>query len=118
MSLSESTHTTPLVQYLTLAEAAKQLPRTNGRRIHTSTLWRWCRKGCNGIFLQYVRVGRNIMVTQESLLQFFTNLAKADSAPQDRQHTPTRRKRRPRPAQRHAAQNDAEAVLRRAKILV
>ncbi|MCD4824637.1 MAG: hypothetical protein K8S55_08520 [Phycisphaerae bacterium] len=28
---------------LGLSEAAKLLPRINGRKVATSTLWRWCR---------------------------------------------------------------------------
>ncbi len=120
MSLAESPPTNPLGQYLTLTEAAKRLPRSNGRRVHTSTLWRWCRKGCCGIKLQYVRIGRSIRVTEDGLNHFFTELAKRDaqtSGPSNVKFT-RRRRRQSTAAQRQAAQRDAEAVLRRAKILV
>ena len=104
----------------TLAEAAQQLPRVNGKRIHVSTLWRWCRRGIKGVRLEYVRVGRAIMVTHATLDRFFTELAKLD----DQQSylpdvAPSRRKRRP-PSESHRQQSrqEAEATLRRAKILV
>jgi len=51
-------------------------------------LWRWCRKGLRGAFLQYVRVGsktslrrgcgRQVCTTREALLRFFTELAELD----------------------------------------
>ena len=105
--------------YLTLTEATKRLPRSNGRRIHTSTLWRWCRRGCNGIYLQYFRTGRTIWVTEEALHRFFTELAMADSAQSAKSlFKATIRQRRARPAQRQAAVEEANAILRKAKILV
>ncbi|MEJ5260936.1 MAG: helix-turn-helix domain-containing protein [Anaerohalosphaeraceae bacterium] len=108
-----------LAGYLTLPEAAKRLPRTNGRRIHSSTLWRWCRKGCRGIKLDYTRVGRTIMVTEEGLNRFFSELAKADEpSGSPNFKSSRRRRRRPRSAQRQRAIQESEAILRKAKILV
>ncbi len=120
MSLADGPLTTSLSPYLTLSEAAKRLPRNNGRRVHTSTLWRWCRKGCHGVKLQYVRIGRSIRVTEAGLNHFFTELAKLDTAApaSSARGTSRRKRRRTTDAQRQAAQHDAEAVLRRAKILV
>jgi hypothetical protein len=120
MRLADCPITTSLAPYLTLAEAAKRLPRNNGRRVHTSTLWRWCRKGCHGVRLHYVRVGRSIRVTETGLNHFFTELTKQDtSVPASTAMGKSRRKRRrTTDAQRQAAQQDAEAILRRAKILV
>ena len=120
MRLADCPITTSLTQYLTLAEAAKRLPRSNGRRVHTSTLWRWCRKGCRGVKLHYVRVGRSIRVTETGLNHFFAELAKRDTAAPAASARGTRRRKRRRStdAQRQAARQDAEAILRRAKILV
>jgi len=105
--------------YLTLSAAAKRLPRTNGRRIHTSTLWRWCRKGCKGVHLPYFRVGRSIMVTEDGLNRFFTELAKVDDTSGSSNFKSNRRKRRrPTNLKRQRAIQESEVILRRAKILV
>lgn len=71
---------THLEEILSLSEAASKLPRINGRRPHTSTLWRWCRKGCRGTRLEYVRVGSKIATSREALDRFFYALAVADAA--------------------------------------
>ena len=68
----------PDEQLITLTEATKVLPTVNGKRPAICTLWRWCRKGLRGVFLEYVRVGRRICTTQEALLRFFTKLAELD----------------------------------------
>ena len=65
-------------QLITLTEAAKLLPRVNGRKPAVCTLWRWCRKGLRGQFLAYVRVGRRICTTRQAMLRFFTDLAEID----------------------------------------
>lgn len=104
--------------YLTLTDATKILPRKNGSRIHPSTLWRWCRLGCKGIRLQYVRVGRAVMVTESGLNQFFLSLAASDFTQKSRpEHRPAIRKRHQRPQYRQAAIDDANAILVRAGIL-
>jgi len=72
-------------QLITLTEAAKLLPRVNGRKPAVCTLWRWCRKGLRGQFLAYVRVGRRICTTRQAMLRFFTDLAEIDG-----QHAPVR----------------------------
>lgn len=106
-----------LGDYFTLAEASKTLPRVNGRKIHTSTLWRWCRRGCKGIKLRYYRVGRTIMVSEAALNQFFTALAQADAEQTDTHDYKPRPKRR-RPGNRQASIDRANDVLRKAGILV
>lgn len=65
-------------KHLTLSEAAKVVPKVNGRRPHTNSVWRWCRKGLNDVKLEYVRVGRTIMTSEEALQRFFAALARAD----------------------------------------
>ena len=54
-------------QLITLTEAAKLLPRVNGKKPAVCTLWRWCRKGLRGKFLAYVRVGRRICTTRPAM---------------------------------------------------
>jgi hypothetical protein len=64
---------------LSLREATQYVPAINGKRHATSTLYRWCRHGINGVKLEYVRIGRNIATTAEALDRFFKALAEADS---------------------------------------
>lgn len=105
--------------YLTLAQAARRLPRRNGTRIHASTLWRWCRRGCRGIYLQHLRLGRTIVVTEETLHKFFMELSQADIAQRDRcTGKPVKRRRKPAPNRRLADQQQSDSILRRARILV
>lgn len=60
---------------LSLADAAKALPRINGRRIHVSTLWRWSRKGVRGVRLEHVRLGHRVCTSLEALNRFAKALA-------------------------------------------
>jgi len=64
-------------ELITLREAAKLVP-TNGRRVHTSTLWRWCIKGCRGARLEHLRAGARIVTSRAALLKFFEELTKQD----------------------------------------
>jgi len=89
-------------ELITLTEAAKCLPKVNGKKPAVCTLWRWCRKGLRGIFLEYVRVGRKICTTREALLRFFTDLAKLDERIEpDRYAKPTSLKRTCPPEKLH-----------------
>ncbi len=65
-------------ELLTLTAATKVIPARSGRRVARTTLWRWCRKGLRGVFLEYVRIGRDIATSQEALGRFFVALADAD----------------------------------------
>lgn len=116
MNLPDATPTTSVAEYLTLSQAAKILPRINGNRIHTSTLYRWTQR-IKGPKLRYLRIGRKIVTTESWMQQFFCALASADTAQSDRQHAPIKRKRR-RPANRQASIDQANEVLRNAGILV
>jgi hypothetical protein len=59
---------------LTPTEAAKRLPN----RPHTSSIWRWCRRGVRGVRLEYVRVGSKIFTTSAALNRLVNALAAAD----------------------------------------
>lgn len=104
--------------YITPTQATHLIPKFNGKRVNVSTIHRWIQRGVGGIHLAHWRCGRKVVTTEQALSSFFFQLATANSAHADRQRTSTRRKHRPRPAQRQAAQNEAEAILRKAKILV
>ena len=64
---------------ITLTEATKHLPRFNGKRIAVSTIWRWCRHGCRGISLPYVRLGRRMLTSREAVDHFSHRLAEIDA---------------------------------------
>lgn len=68
---------------LRLVEAVKLLPRHVGRKVHTSTLWRWMRVGCKSrvgrrVFLDHIRLGGVLLTSAEALDRFGNELAKAD----------------------------------------
>ena len=96
-------------QYLTLSEAASRLG-AGGKRPSTITIWRWCRKGCKGVRLEYARFGREIRVTPEALARFGQELAAADK-PLSAPATPAAAQTRPRSEDRR--RRDIEAAKRR-----
>ena len=68
---------------LTLSEATRHLPKYNGRRPHSSTVWRWCRKGVRTrggerVYLLHLRLGGRLFITRQALDEFGRNLAQAD----------------------------------------
>ena len=71
-------------QFLTLSEAAALLGR-GGRRPSIPTLWRWCRHGCRGVRLSYMKLGRELRITPDAIEAFGRALAA-----QDREPKPTR----------------------------
>lgn len=107
------------VPWMTLSQAAKGLPKVNGKRIHVSTLWRWCRKGQGGITLEYARMGRRVVVTPEALNRFFVALARIDSVPAQASgiRCPRRKRYSRSDAARQDALQEANAILHKAKIL-
>jgi hypothetical protein len=68
-----------------LTEATKIIPPRNGKRVAISTVWRWCRKGINGVRLEYIRMGRNIATSREAINRFFEVLAQNDKPLPDSQ---------------------------------
>ncbi|OHB59997.1 MAG: hypothetical protein A2Y12_17205 [Planctomycetes bacterium GWF2_42_9] len=61
-----------------LTQASKLLPQVDGKRIHISTLWRWCKKGLKGINLEYIRTGSKIITSKEAMQRFFDAVTKLD----------------------------------------
>lgn len=55
---------------ISLAEAADLLPRRGGRKVSTTSLWRWCDRGIQGIQLEHTRVGGGIFTSKGSLEKF------------------------------------------------
>lgn len=61
---------------LTLAQAAKQLPRRRlGRPVSPSTLHRWRYPGLHGVRLSCVRVGSVWYMTQDAIQEFCERLS-------------------------------------------
>lgn len=100
---------------VSLTEATKILPKVNGKRPAISTLWRWCRKGLNGVHLEYIRLGRNIATSREALCRFFAALAQADRPLASDRPAPSPTKM-PDTAHRQASLAAADDVLSRARI--
>ena len=68
---------------LTFAQAARLLPRRRGgSKAATSTIWRWSRTGSRGVILRVVRVGGNVYVPREALVEFIEQRSVVDHAPQ------------------------------------
>lgn len=108
----------PDEELITLTQAAKCLPKVDGKKVSVCTLWRWCRKGLRGVFLQYVRVGRRVCTTKPALLRFFTAVADLDrQVPLGTRSQPRVLNRRPITSrQRQRALAEADDVLERAGI--
>lgn len=68
-------------EWLSLAQAARALPKLGGKRIHPSSLWRWCRRGVRGHRLAYLKLGGRIVVTLAGIQEFAEQLAALDDAP-------------------------------------
>ena len=58
-------------EVLTLAEAAKILPRP----VHFSTILRWSQCGYGGVRLETVRIGRTLCTSREALQRFVDRLS-------------------------------------------
>ncbi len=56
---------------ITLGQAAALLPAGNGRRAHTTTLWRWHTKGKHGIHLECVPGLRGDYITTAAAVRRF-----------------------------------------------
>ncbi len=65
-------------QIVTFSEAAKALPKLNGKRPHPSTLWRWARKGCRGVKLEVRRLGGRFVTSMEALERFSKELGEVE----------------------------------------
>jgi hypothetical protein len=96
-------------ELLTFSEAAKRVPAVGGRRVHANSIWRWARKGLNGVRLEVWRIGRRFVTSEAALHRFFGELGKAETI---RSYAKPARKSRPRTsAERARALYEAERKL-------
>jgi hypothetical protein len=100
---------------VTFAEAAALLPTLHGKRVSTTSVWRWARKGLFGVRLEAIRIGARFLTSVEALDRF--NLAvgaippggpDADRAEKCHRLSPTKSRR---PAARTRAVKRAERRL-------
>jgi hypothetical protein len=66
---------------LSFSEAARALPRVNGKRVSTVTVWRWAAKGIRGIKLETRRLGRRYVTSKAALDSFCKQLAELPREP-------------------------------------
>lgn len=60
---------------LTQASRDRRLPRRrNGQRPHVATLYRWAKRGFNGVTLETLQVGGTLCTSIEALQRFFVRL--------------------------------------------
>lgn len=103
---------------MTLKQASRSLPRVRETKIHASTLWRWCIRGVNGIFLEHGRVGRTLITTPEALNRFFVALADSQELPKASKTARRRRRVISRTCQQRQREIDAaNQILIKAGIL-
>ena len=62
---------------LSFIDAAKRVPKINGKQVHSSTVWRWARKGCRGVKLECRLLGGRFITSVEALDRFFEAQATA-----------------------------------------
>lgn len=55
--------------------------RRGGRRLHVSTVFRWCLRGIRGVRLEYVQAGGIRVTTEAALLRFFERLTTSETEP-------------------------------------
>jgi hypothetical protein len=67
---------------VTFSEAAEHLPLLNGRKIHTSALWRWATRGVRRVKLEALLLGGRYVTSIEALERFGRGLAET-AAPKD-----------------------------------
>lgn len=61
---------------VSLAEAAKRLPRRRGgRKVHVSCLYRWTQVGLKGVILESIQIGGTRCTSIEALSRFFEVLS-------------------------------------------
>ena len=62
-------------ELMSLSQVASFLPRKNGKKIHTSSIWRWITVGVRGVRLHSLRLGAKYFVTSEAIEDFGKKLA-------------------------------------------
>ena len=96
----------------TFTEIAAKLPRVNGRKIHSSTLWRWVVKGMNGCHLEARKFGGRFLTSIEAVDRFTAELAQAGV----RQRSPRTTDTPTAPKRRSAKQRATDVAIAKAEL--
>lgn len=63
-------------QLIPISEVPRRLPpRTTGKRVHISAVYRWLQRGVRGVVLESVRVGGSTYTSVEALQRFADQLS-------------------------------------------
>lgn len=60
---------------ISLAEAAKILPKRRGKSVHLNTIHRWTRQGIRGVILETIRIGGSVYTTANAVQAFCDRLS-------------------------------------------
>ena len=60
---------------VSLAEAPKHIPRRKGKKVHSSTPYRWTTNGVRGVVLESIQCGGTRYTSLEALDRFFQRLS-------------------------------------------
>ena len=91
-------------QIVSFSDAARHLPRVDGRKPHPSTIWRWARKGIQGVHLETRRIGGRFVTSLEALERFTKRLAEVELDERPKPDLRPPRRRRGRSDKRRAAE--------------
>ncbi len=61
---------------ISFTQAAAYLPRRFGRKVHSSSIWRWARRGISGIQLECCRLRARFYTSAEALDRFADRLSR------------------------------------------
>ena len=64
-------------QLMPLSEVSQYVPRPGGKKVHTSTLYRWSTIGCRGVVLETLQAGSTRVCSREAVARFFERLTMA-----------------------------------------
>jgi len=64
---------------LSLSEATRVMPKIDGKKLHVSTMWRWCKKGLRGVRLEHIRIGHRVCTTYPAISRFVNKLADVET---------------------------------------
>jgi hypothetical protein len=68
-------------EIITFGRAAQLLPSVNGKPVHSTSVWRWGRKGVRGLRLECLRIGGRFVTSMEAVERFGKALAELPADP-------------------------------------
>jgi hypothetical protein len=105
-------------EIICLAEASNRLLEITKRKVHPSTIWRWCHQGLGGVKLEFINVGVKTFTSIEGLQRFCIALAQLNRDIPKTFSSKRRRIKTTKRAPQHQREIDsAKIILIRAKIL-